>query len=246
MNRDNTIVLFDVDGTLTESRKKITSDVRDIILKLKERVTIGVVGGSDFIKQKEQLGDDVLDLVDYSFPENGIISYYHGEIIHQNSIKEYLGEAKIRNFVNFCLRYFADLDIPVKRGTFIEFRTGMINLSPIGRNCSEIERVEFCLYDDKNQIRSKMIAALEAEFPDYKLKYSIGGQISIDVFPIGWDKRYCLQHLNSRKFDNIYFFGDMTDPGGNDHEIYSSNEVDGYQVQSPQDTIDKVRKIFLD
>lgn len=245
MNRDNTIVLFDVDGTLTEPRKEMTSDVRDLILKLKEKVTIGVVGGSDFIKQKEQLGDDVLDLVDYSFPENGVVAYYHGEMIHQNSIREYLGEAKIRNFVDFCLRYFADLDIPVKRGTFIEFRTGMINLSPIGRNCSGIEREEFCVYDSKNQVRSKMIAALEAEFPDYKLKYSIGGQISIDVFPIGWDKRYCLQHLSSRKFDKIYFFGDMADPGGNDYEIYTAYEVDGNQVQSPQDTMDKVREMFL-
>jgi phosphomannomutase len=39
---------------------------------------------------------------------------------------------------------------------------------------------------------------------------SIGGQISFDVFPIGWDKTYCLQFLND--FDNIFFFGDKTDP----------------------------------
>ena len=32
------------------------------------------------------------------------------------------------------LHYIADLDIPIKRGTFIEFRNGMINVSPIGRN----------------------------------------------------------------------------------------------------------------
>ena len=91
-----------------------------------------------------------------------------------------------------------------------------------------------------------MIAALQSEFSDYKLQYSIGGQISIDVFPIGWDKRYCLQHLSSRKFDKVYFFGDKTDPGGNDYEIYTAYEVDGNQVQSPQDTMDKVRKIFFD
>lgn len=244
MNRDNTIVLFDVDGTLTESRKTIISEVRDLIIELKKKVTIGVVGGSDFIKQKEQLGGDVLDIFDYSFPENGVVAYRHGKNIHQNSIKEYLGEDKIQNFVNFCLRYLADLDIPIKRGTFIEFRTGMINLSPIGRNCSQQEREQFCLYDSKNNVRSNMIATLEKEFPNYDLKYSIGGQISIDVFPIGWDKRYCLKHLSS-KFDKIYFFGDKTDPGGNDYEIYTAYEVDGNQVSSPQDTIDKVKKMFF-
>lgn len=33
------------------------------------------------------------------------------------------------------------------RGTFIEFRSGMLNVSPIGRNCSQEERDEFERYD---------------------------------------------------------------------------------------------------
>ena len=35
-------------------------------------------------------------------------------------------------------RYISELDIPVMRGTFIEFRNGMLNVSPIGRNCSQV------------------------------------------------------------------------------------------------------------
>ena len=31
------------------------------------------VGGSDLPKQKEQIGDDVLDLFDYGFSENGAL-----------------------------------------------------------------------------------------------------------------------------------------------------------------------------
>ena len=37
-----------------------------------------------------------------------------------------------------------------------------------------------------------------------------GGQISIDVFPEGWDKRFCLQYLT--EFKEIHFFGDKTTP----------------------------------
>ncbi|KAG5606774.1 hypothetical protein H5410_028266 [Solanum commersonii] len=33
------------------------------------------------------------------------------------------------------------------KGTFIEFRSGMINVSPIGMNCSQEERNEFEKYD---------------------------------------------------------------------------------------------------
>ena len=32
-----------------------------------------------------------------------------------------------------------------------------------------------------------MVAKLREEFADYELTYSIGGQISFDVFPQGWD-----------------------------------------------------------
>ena len=38
------------------------------------------------------------------------------------SFIEWLGEEKYKELVNFCLRYVADLEIPIKRGTFVEFR----------------------------------------------------------------------------------------------------------------------------
>lgn len=106
-----------------------------------------------------------------------------------------LGESKLKAFVNFCLHYIADLDIPIKRGTFVEYRTGLINVSPIGRNCSQEERDDFEKYDHEHRVRETFIKALQNQFPGYDLKYSIGGQISFDVFPIGWDKTYCLKYL---------------------------------------------------
>ena len=57
------------------------------------------------------------------------------------------------------------------RGTFIEFRNGMINVSPVGRNASQAERDEFQKWDGENKCREKMIAAIEKEFPDIGLTY---------------------------------------------------------------------------
>ena len=48
---------------------------------------------------------------------------------------------------------------------------------------------------------------------------SIGGQISFDVFPKGWDKTYCLQFVEGEGYDEIHFFGDKTYEGGNDFEV---------------------------
>ena len=138
-------------------------------------------------------------------PMLGLCPFPLTAALHLQSLKRYLGEDKLKQLINFCLHYIADLDIPIKRGTFIEFRNGMINVSPIGRNCSQEERDEFEQYDHKTGVRSgahvsaslascsldkvlqmrrkKFIEALKAKFPDNKLTYSIGGQISFDVFP---------------------------------------------------------------
>ena len=34
----------------------------------------------------------------------------------------------------------------------------------------------------------------------------------MDVFPDGWDKRFCLTQMEKDGFKNIYFFGDKTSP----------------------------------
>ncbi len=51
---------------------------------------------------------------------------------------------------------------------------------------------------------------LKEKFSDYGLTFAIGGQISFDVFPNGWDKTFCLQHVADERFEEIHFFGDKT------------------------------------
>ena len=152
-------------------------EMRNFLEELKGVATVGVVGGSDFDKQKEQLGDDgfssfplfsshsvflglVLDFVDYSFSENGLIAYHKGQSLGSTSIQQHLGEDNLKRIINWTLAYIAALDIPIKRGTFIEFRTGMLNISPIGRNCSREERLEFNAYDEEHGVRTAMVEAM--------------------------------------------------------------------------------------
>jgi len=54
---------------------------------------------------------------------------------------------------------------------------------PIGRNCSQQERDEFEVFDKGAGVREKMVKVLQAQFEEYDLTFSIGGQISFDVFP---------------------------------------------------------------
>ena len=79
----------------------------------------------------------------------------------------------------------------------------MFNISPIGRNCSREERNDYEKFDLENNIRKNMVEAMKKEFADLDLTYSIGGQISFDCFPTGWDKTYCLNFLAQGDFDEI-------------------------------------------
>lgn len=76
--RSQILCLFDVDGTLTPSRmvfffffqivknekkkKHITQDMKDLLKRVREKSSIAIVGGSNFVKQKEQLGDSGMNL----------------------------------------------------------------------------------------------------------------------------------------------------------------------------------------
>ena len=79
-----------------------------------------------------------------------------GKQLGSQSFIEHLGEENYKYLVNFILKYLSGMDVPIKRyvvadlaktqlngirscsGTFVEYRNGMINVSPIGRNASYV------------------------------------------------------------------------------------------------------------
>ena len=138
-----------------------------LLADLRRKVAIGFVGGSDLVKQQEQLGTseiNVTTLFDFCFSENGLTAFKLGVPLESNSFIKWLGEDKYKELVNFILRYLSELDIPIKRGTFVEFRNGMINVSPIGRNASTKERDDYQKFDLEHKIREKFVAALREKF----------------------------------------------------------------------------------
>lgn len=243
----STICLFDVDGTITNARQRISVDMEETLCKLRQKCSVGLVGGSDVSKIAEQMGgsdDKVFHKYDYVFSENGLVAYRSGKLFSTTSIQKELGEEKIQKFINFVLKYLSEIELPFKRGTFIEFRSGMINVSPVGRNCTQAERNDFEAYDKIHHVRRKFVEVLQDQFRDFELKYSIGGQISFDVFPQGWDKTYCLRHLQGDGFKTINFFGDKTFEGGNDYEIFTDPRTIGHHVNKPEETIAILLKMF--
>ena len=191
------------------------------------------------------MGEQIVQMFPWNFSQNGLVAYKDGDLLETQTIGKHLGEDNVKRLVNWVMKYLADTDLPIKRGTFVEFRSGMFNISPIGRNCSREERNDYEKYDLEHKIRENMVTAMRAEFADLNLSFSIGGQISFDVFPLGWDKTYCLKFLKAEDFDEIHFFGDKTFEGGNDFEIFSHERTQGHTVTSPEDTKEQCTRLFM-
>ena len=108
------IALFDVDGTLTIPRGEVKQDMMDTLKALREKITVGIVGGSDLPKQEEQLGEGIVDEVVWNFSQNGLVAYNNGNLLESNSISKHLGEDNIKRIVNWVMKYLADVDLPIK------------------------------------------------------------------------------------------------------------------------------------
>lgn len=126
LKRDEILLLFDVDNTLTRPRDVIDVEFEKFLYeKVKPLAKIAIVSGANIEKTYEQMnGKKILTEFDYIFPENGMVHIENGVEVQKSSFHEKLGEETLTRFINFVLRYIADLKLPFKRGTFIEYRNG--------------------------------------------------------------------------------------------------------------------------
>ena len=116
-------------------------------------------------------------------------------------------------------------------------------MSPCGRNVTQEERKIFIEYNKEHKVLETMADQIRGEFSS-DLTVSIGGQISFDVFPRGWDKTYCLKFIEET-YDKIHFFGDKCYSGGNDYEIYIHERTEGHSIKNgPTETIQLLTDIY--
>jgi phosphomannomutase len=246
-SRDTTIVVFDIDGTLTENGRVITEEVKETLQKLRQITTVGVISGGTLDQVGYRLGPNFMQEYDYVFAENSCQTYHQAKVVDPYDMESILTRKELMELINWALVYIANLDLPLKRGNFIDYRNSLINISPAGRWISEdtSAREEWIAFDRKHGIRKKMVDDMKSKFGHWnKLSWVIGGNSGFDVFPRGWDKS--LVHRFTAKYEHYYYFGDRTDPAlfGNDWLCFSHPTSFGFSVKDPEDTINIVKKCF--
>ena len=208
MPKNNKMFVFDVDGTLTPSRQKIDEEFKKFFNKFFESREYCLVSGSDYKKLQEQVDDDILNSAKYVFACAGNSIWVKGLEIYNSNWQP--SSELIVDLENALANNTYD----VKSGNHIEIRTGLVNFSFIGRNCTQEQRDEYVKWDNEHSERLWLVLNLRKKYPD--LTFEIGGQISIDIYPKGKDKSQILEYLNEY---TIYFFGDGIEPGKNDWSL---------------------------
>ena len=238
------LVLFDLDGTLTESTMLIKDDIINILKRL-NTYDLAIVSDGTYSKLKSQIQEKNLDLFKYIFAENGTTCVKNNKIYDLTKLTGHIREETLQKIINFVLRYIADLELPYKRGNFINFRNGMMYVTPIGSDCSYLERQDFIIYDKEYKVRNKMIDALNNEFDDIGFSFLLGGSIGIGIHPNSWDKTFCLKYLEKDNYSEIYFIGDKVEPNGNDYCLYNHPDIIGFGTSGPKETQKILNSLFL-
>tara|TARA_Y100000593_G_scaffold54737_1_gene102323 strand:- start:46 stop:777 length:732 start_codon:yes stop_codon:yes gene_type:complete len=208
----NKVFIFDVDGTLTPSRQRMTEKFAKFFDVWSNKNKYYLVTGSDLDKTKEQLPIAYIDRAQGIFTCCGNQFYMEDKLIYENKFKP----------SDDLLKYLEDTldnsDYPVKAGVHIEDRGSMVNFSIVGRKCTLQQRKDYFEYDKLTGERENIVKHIIDTWED--LDAVIGGQISIDIYPKGKDKAQVLEHIEKRhETGEIIFIGDKIESGGNDYPL---------------------------
>ena len=220
--------IFDVDGTLTPSRKQMDIGFSAEFLIFCCKFDTYLVTGSDREKTIEQVGLDIYNRCKRVFNCSGSDIYDGKNSVYRSDWKP---SDKLISFLNDELDYS---NFPIRTGNHIEHRPGVINFSILGRGEGNMNgRDEYVKWDRNTGERILIADRIKNQFPD--LNVQIGGQTGLDIS--NSDKSQIIKFFNFD--DEVHFFGDMMEEGQNDYPLARAvKERLGYtyHVKSWEDT----------
>ena len=226
--------IFDVDGTLTPSRKKMKHEFWAPFLIFCREHDVYLVTGSDREKTVEQLGLDIFYTSKRVYNCSGSDAYEKDKNVYRD---DWNLPKRVENFLVDELAYSC---FPIRNGNHIERRPGGVNFSILGRDEDPmLGRSEYIEWNERTNERVDIADRLRNQFPE--LAVALGGQTGIDIGPKGADKSQILRDFNED--DEIHFFGDRMESTGNDYSLGKAVKKMGgytYHVKDWKDTRTKL------
>jgi phosphomannomutase len=232
------LVIFDLDGTLAESKLPLDSEMATLLVQLLDIVKVAVISGGawpQFQKQVLSYLPEDKRLKDLSLLPTCGTKYYRYDGTWQKLYSEDFKADEKEKIID-------GLDTAIDRsgfraakhwGDLIEDRDSQITFSALGQEAPlELKKK----WDPDFKKREKIKEILKPLIPTFSIQ--LGGATSIDITRPGIDKAYGVKKLHETlgiAIVDMIFVGDALFPGGNDYPAKQAGVV-SIAVRDPHET----------
>jgi HAD superfamily hydrolase (TIGR01484 family) len=233
------LIIFDLDGTLAESKAAIDTEMQGHLKALLDVVPVAVISGGDWSQFQQQIIGRLPQGADFSrlsmLPTCGTRFYEfdHGNwnLLYAEDLSD-TQKTKIIAALNNAIKA-AGITVEQTWGETIEDRLSQITYSALGQQAPLAAK---STWDPDFAKRKKIQALLAPVLADFSVR--LGGSTSIDITKPGIDKAYGIRKLSEiLRIDiaDMLFIGDALFPGGNDAPARDTAAA-CIQVRDPNET----------
>jgi len=240
------LIIFDLDGTLAESKTTVDAEIAELLAALLKRVKVAIISGADWPQFQSQL---LVSLSEDAFLQNLSLlptsgsKFYQFDSVWEQLYADDFSDTEKEKIILSLKEAVATYDFAIDKswGDPIEDRGGQITFSALGQRAPlDIKQK----WDPDFIKRNKIKALLEESIPEFTVR--LGGTTSIDVTKHGIDKAYGIERLREHlgiELDEMLFFGDALFPGGNDYPVQQAG-VASTQVANVDETKRVMEKLL--
>ncbi|MBR2993797.1 HAD-IIB family hydrolase [Candidatus Saccharibacteria bacterium] len=248
------VLAFDIDQTLNVAKTPINNEIADLLVKCLDRFEICPISGQKFdqflIQIVNRLPNPTPEQLSHLhlFVAQGT-QYYRYDTTKNDWVQVYNYPltkeqvAKITETIKTAaseLGYWEE-DKLQPGDEIIENRLSQVTFSALGQKAGTEEKYA---WDPDCKKREAICARCRELAPEFE--YEIGGTTSINAITPGMNKVFGMTHLLEElnvKKEDILYFGDMTQPGGNDYPVVQMG-IETITVRSHEDTAYALRGIL--
>ena len=240
------VLAFDIDQTLNIAKTPINDEIAELLVKCLTHFEICPISGQKFdqfmVQIVNRLPNPTPELLNHLhlFVAQGT-QYYRFDLSKKDWIQVYnypLTDeqvAKITNTIETSAKElgFWEEDKLQPGDEIIENRLSQVTFSALGQKAGTDEKYA---WDPDCKKREAICARAKELAPEFE--YEIGGTTSINAITPGMNKVFGMTHLLEElnvKKEDILYFGDMTQPGGNDYPVVQMG-IDTITVRNHEDT----------
>jgi phosphomannomutase len=233
------LIVFDLDGTLAESKSAVDAEMASLLTSLLGVVKVSIISGGDLPQFQTQLlahlpADERLK--DLSLlPTCGTRFLQYADGRWHKLYSEDLSEPQKKKITDALQAAVAASGFQAQHtwGETTEDRESQITYSALGQQAPLAEKKH---WDPDFSKRHAIKAALDVSLPDFSVR--LGGSTSIDITLPGIDKAYGIRKLRDIlgiAIDDMIYIGDALFPGGNDYPARETGAV-CIAIRDPEDT----------